>query len=168
MAFYRESKGDEAYRRGEPLKALLKYKAAINKTVNLRNMEDFSASVTDIDDRLPYCHPLRALLLKLYAKTARTYLMLADFKETCSWAETALKTKHYCNFNFPAENSWSTFSPPHYQTAYRSKAIALESIGKLDGAIGNMEKALECDPGDAHVHDRLLAMRNIQRKVESH
>lgn len=118
------------------------------------------------DGSLPWDEPSDGLPLGLRARIASTYLRLQAYKEASTWADAALKNDT-TDDELWARSPWLVFAPPHQQTAYWCKAVALEKIGRFDGAVWIMQRALDCDPGDAHVLHRLAALKKAQEEQEA-
>lgn len=121
----------------------------------------------------------KALKFKVQASMAAAYSRSGRHRDVIDVAEAALDcdlNKYYCDdrSNYTCDHStdcffgsegqdWAKDQKSDYAKIYHHKALALEKLGDMLGAIEHMEKALNCD---AESDMAVAELSRLKRKLE--
>lgn len=177
--------GDEAYATGRFLEARSKYQAALEtldvlNDIIIRWPDDWPHIITLLKLRKPLpipeksqklkwkqCHSdaICTIQLSLRAKLAMVSMGLQAYEDACKWADATLDT-HYDRWWQSDMDEWDEYAKPDFMRAYFNKALALEKLGDIKGAVQAMEQARDCDPGDGTIYEKLAGFLEEMNREE--
>ena len=176
----RKERGDRLLQSGRSDLAALTYLQALQKVSNLReywlvkigrpsclryrNRLSFPITSGPFKD-LEADHATKAFRFKVQASMVAAYSRSGRHRDVINVAEAALDSNQYFyGYETSSERrDWVDAHKSDYAKLHYHKALALEKLGDMTGAVGDMEKALKFD----QENDMALAeLSRLQRKLE--